>query len=311
MQCTRYVPALTVTMGNYLMTDHFFMVDVLDTNVVMGVQWLYSLGRVTIDWRQLVMEFTRMDVKPVVLRGMYSHPPQRVSAHRMEVDLRHGDIAWAVELRISEVGGKANLPRPDIQGILDRYPVVFGDIPLEKPPVRGFEHTIELELGVQAVITTPYKHPNAYKDEIERAIRELLALGHIRPSFSSFGSLVMLVKKKDGTLCMCIDYRTLNKKTLKNRYPIPRVDELMDELRGAKYFSKTDLRSGYHQIRVREQDIPKTAFRCHYGNFEFLVMPFGLTNTLATFQSYMNHVFRGQLRRFVLVFFDDILMPRN
>jgi len=167
--------------------------------------------------------------------------------------------------------------------ILDRYPIVFGDIPPGQPPNKRFEHTIELEPGVQGVITTPYRHPKAYKDEIKKAIRELLALGHIRPSSSPFASSVVLVKKKDGTLRMCIDYRKLNTKTLKNRYPIPHIDELMDELRGAKYFSKIDLRSGYHQKRVREYDIPKTTFRCHYGHFELLVMPFGLTNAPATF----------------------------
>lgn len=128
-QCTRYVPALMVTMGNYSVTDHFFVVDVPHTNVVLGVQWLYSLGRVTIDWKQLLMEFVGLDGKSVVLRGIHSYPPQTISTYRMEVDLRHGDIAWAVELRISEAGGKTTPPHPYIQAVLDRYPVVFGDIP--------------------------------------------------------------------------------------------------------------------------------------------------------------------------------------
>lgn len=155
----------------------------------------------------------------MVLRSMHLYPPQTVLAHRMEANLRHGDIAWVVELRISEVGVKAKPPHLDIQVILERYPVVFGDILPRQPTDRGFEHTIELEPGVQAVITTPYRHPKAYKDEIERAIRDLLALGHIKPSSSPFTSSVVLVKKKDGTLCMCIDYRALNMKTLKNGIP--------------------------------------------------------------------------------------------
>ena len=130
-----------------------------------------------------------------------------------------------------------------------------------------------MEPGIQAVISTPYRHPKAYRDEIERAIHELLDLGHIKPSSSPFASSVVMVKKKDGLLRMCIDYRALNKKTMKNHYPIPQIDELIDELMnelgGAKFFSKIDLRSGYHQICVRVKDVPKTAFRCHYGHLSF------------------------------------------
>jgi hypothetical protein len=133
---------------------------------------------------------------------------------------------------------------------LGRQHQVFGSNPLGRPPDRGFEHTIELEEGGKPMITPPYRHPRRFKDEIEKAIKELLAMGHIIPSNSPFASSVFLVLKRDGTMRMCIDYRALNKKTIKNQYPIPRIDELMDELYGAVFFSKIDLCSGYHQINI-------------------------------------------------------------
>ncbi|KAD4981988.1 hypothetical protein E3N88_18659 [Mikania micrantha] len=144
--------------------------------------------------------------------------------------------------------------------------------------------------------------------ELSSQLQELLDKGFIRPSFSPWGAPVLFVKKKDGSFRMCIDYRELNKLTIKNRYPLPRIDDLFDQLQGATCFSKIELRSGYHQLRVNDEDIPKTAFRTRYGHYEFVVMPFGLTNAPAVFMDLMNRVCRPYLDQFVIVFIDDILI---
>ncbi|GJV88308.1 putative reverse transcriptase domain-containing protein [Tanacetum coccineum] len=144
--------------------------------------------------------------------------------------------------------------------------------------------------------------------ELSNQLQELADRVFIRPSTSPWGAPIVFVKKKDGSFRMCIDYRELNKLTIKNHYPLPRIDDLFDQLQGSSVYSKIDLRSGYHQLRVKDEDIPKTAFRTRYEHYEFQVMPFGLTNAPAVFMDLMNHVCKPYLEKFIIVFIDDILI---
>ena len=150
--------------------------------------------------------------------------------------------------------------------------------------------------------------PDVFPNELPGDLVDLLNKGFIRPSTSPWGAPVLFVIKKDGTLRLCIDYRELNKVTIKNKYPLPRIDDLFDQLQGSQVFSKIDLRSGYHQLKVKEEDVEKIAFRTRYGHFEFLVMPFGVTNASAAFMDIMNRIFRTYLEEFVVDLIDDILM---
>ncbi|GJU47227.1 putative reverse transcriptase domain-containing protein [Tanacetum coccineum] len=193
---------------------------------------------------------------------------------------------------------------------LEDVPVIC-DFPEELPglpPPRQVEFQIDLVPGAAPVARAPYRLAPSEMRELSVQLQELLEKGFIRPSSSPWGAPVLFVKKKDGSFRMCIDYRELNKLTVKNRYPLPRIDDLFDQLQGSSVYSKIDLRSGYHQLRIKEEDIPITAFRTRYGHFEFQVMPFGLTNAPAVFMDLMNRVCKPYLDKFIIVFIDDILV---
>ncbi|GKB97661.1 putative reverse transcriptase domain-containing protein [Tanacetum coccineum] len=185
---------------------------------------------------------------------------------------------------------------------------VFPEILPILPPVRQVEFQIDLIPGAALVARAPYRLAPSEMQELSDQLQELADRGFIRPSTSPWGAPILFVKKKDESFRICIDYRELNKFTIKNRYLLPRIDDLFDQLQGSSVYSKIDLRSGYHQLRVRDEDIPKIAFRTWYRHYEFQVMPFGLTNTPAVFMNLINSVCKPYLDKFVIVFIDDILI---
>jgi hypothetical protein len=192
--------------------------------------------------------------------------------------------------------------------VVEEYPDVFPEELPGMPPNRDIEFVIDLIPRTSPIAKRPYRMVASELAELKKQLGELQQSGFVRPSSSPWGALVLFVKKKDGSMRMCVDYRALNEVTIKNKYPLPRIDDLFDQLKGAKYFSKIDLRSGYHQLKIKESDIPKTAFVTRYGQFEFTVMSFGLTNAPAYFMNLMNKVFTDELDKFVVVFIDDILI---
>jgi hypothetical protein len=212
------------------------------------------------------------------------------------------------EFEPKEAVNSATFPKC-IKRVLDEFP----DVMLEKlfedlPSRRQVDHAIEVMPGVAPLAKAPYQMSHEELKELKVQLEKLLAKGYIKPSKSPYGAPIFFVHKKDGTLRMCVDYRALNKAMVKNRYPLPRIDDLFDRLSGTKVFNRIDLRSGYYQIRITKGDKEKTVCRTRYGSYEFLVMPFGLTNALATFCTLMNDIFQEWLNNFMVIYIDDILI---
>lgn len=208
----------------------------------------------------------------------------------------------------SNVPVRESLGQMPYSEVLLQHAHVFQPIPPGLPPDRGDEHSIPLEPGAKPLARTPYRLSPEELEDCRVKLEKLLSLGHIQPSRSPYGSPVLFVRKPDGTLRMCVDYRALNDQTIKDKYPLPNISEMLDGLRGATVFSKLDLSQGYHQVRISESDVYKTAFTTKFGHFEFRVMPFGLCNAPASFQRMMNIVLRPYIGKFCCCYLDDILI---
>ncbi|GKA13177.1 putative reverse transcriptase domain-containing protein [Tanacetum coccineum] len=231
-----------------------------------------------------------------------------ISCTKTQKYMEKGFPIFLAHVTTKEVEDKSEKKRLEDVPIVQDFPEVFPEDLPGLPPTRQVEFQIDLVPGAAPVARAPYRLAPSEMKELSEQLKELSDKGFIRPSSSPWGAPVLFVKKKDGSFRMCIDYRELNKLTVKNRYPLPRIDDLFDQLQGSSVYSKINLRSGYHQLRVREEDIPKTAFRTRYGHYEFQVMPFGLTNAPAVFMDLMNRVCKPYLDKFVIVFIDDILI---
>ncbi|GJU04375.1 putative reverse transcriptase domain-containing protein [Tanacetum coccineum] len=278
--------------------------DMCEFDIILGMDWL-AAHRATIDCHSRRVIFGDIHAPEFIYHGSLPGKSMKIiSALKARTLLSHGCEGFLATIHDTTSDVSSIHDQPIVSEFQDVFPEELPGI----PPIRDVEFNIELIPGAEPISKAPYRMAPIELKELKDQLQELLERGFIRPSVSPWGAPVLFVKKKDGSMRLCIDYRELNKITIRNRYPLPRIDDLFDQLQGAKHFSKIDLRSGYHQLRVKEQDISKTAFRTRYGHYEFLVMPFGLTNAPAVFMDLMNRVFHEFLDKFVIVFIDDILV---
>ncbi len=315
------VPSASLAIHTYRDHERFEVLPMPSVDAVLGMRWLRRHNP-SINWLTLTAELHH-DGRTHTLQAPVPEAPNAavspeiaamlLTAKQVPRALRKGADAWLCIVRHDSPSAAAPTEDSDtavdLADTLREFPDVFlADLPRTLPPNRQVNHAIELEPGHAPPHRGIYRQSADELAELRRQLDALLEQGFIQPSVSPFGAPILFVRKKDSSLRLCVDYRMLNKITIKNRYPLPRIDDLLDRLHGATCFTKLDLTSGYHQIRIAPQDVHKTAFRTRYGHYEYLVMPFGLCNAPATFQRLMNDIFRPHLDQFVLVYLDDILI---
>ncbi|GJX24897.1 putative reverse transcriptase domain-containing protein, partial [Tanacetum coccineum] len=289
--------------------DSVFKVDLIPIvlgafDIVIGMDWLDRYDANILCSQKLVRVVNPQGREIIIYGDKRKGEFKLCSMMKARKYFSRGCQAYMTHVIYTKFEKKSAKDVPVVNEFLDVFPEDLPGI----PPERQVEFRIELIPGATPIAKTLYRLAASEMKELMSQLQELLDKGFIRPSSSPWGAPILFVKKKDGSMRMCIDYRELNKVTVKNVYPLPRIDDLFYQLQGARWFSKIDLRSGYHQLKVREEDIPKTAFRTRYGHYEFVVMPFGLTNAPTIFMDLMNRVCRPMLDKSVIVFIDDILV---
>jgi hypothetical protein len=292
------------------------------------LHYMHGKPKTIIDWAANTVTIVKNNVEYLLQPPMQGGATvtaeesafELLSGLQVKRAMRKGATAFLAVLRETTEGGKdAELEAvrfdyddPEwaerMRQVLQKHKQIFQGTPKGLPPKRSVDHKIELEAGSKPPFGHIYHMSPLELEEAKHQLMDLLARGLVQPSKSPYGAPILLVRKANGKLRMCVDYRALNKLTVKNRYPLPCIDELLDRLHGASIFTKLDLQSGYWQIRIAEEDIPKTAFHTRYGHYEWRVMPFGLTNAPETFQALMNNVLRPFLDDFVIVYLDNILI---
>ncbi|XP_076928272.1 uncharacterized protein LOC143592185 [Bidens hawaiensis] len=293
IQCTGYCPDVTFQIKRTEFQLPFFILPVEGADVVLGISWLRTLGRLSADFSIPEISFIK-DGKPCTITG--EPYTQLVTPSSLSSLIKNDSIASLHAMTLHHIPAHTTSPDPlthpdpHIQTLLATFASLFQPTH-SLPPNRSHNHRIPLQPDTPPINVKPYRYPHFQKKIMTDMIEEMLQDGIIQPSTSPFSSPVLLVKKKDGSWRFCVDYRALNAVTIRDRFPIPTIDELLDELHGAIVFSKIDLRSGYHQIRVSTKDIHKTAFRTTDGHYEFLVMPFVYSSSLAQHYTHLKHVF--------------------
>ena len=318
-----------VEAGDWKGQTTFLSVDMEHFDVILGLEWVdrYVISQFGKKVDKLLLD--NEDGKGGIIVNMYRHKEERVTNQKARIASLHVQLCSAkVASKALKKGGqlflctslhkriqekqdvkKVRLGDDSFHEILNQFnDVLTEEFPKTLPPQRAIDHQIPLIPGSMPPAKAPYRMNATQLAELKKQLQELEECGFIRPSNSPYGAPVIFVAKKDGTMRLCMDYRALNKITIKSKYPIPVIADLLDQLQGAQYFSRIDLRSGYHQIRIAEEDIEKTAFCTRYGSFEWLVMSFGLTGAPGTFCRLRNDLFRDYLDKFVIIYIDDLLI---